>query len=112
MTFPISPQRLLRRDERWGADQAAGLGLRAGLRGRADLRPGPRPLRCQSLHSGRRLFAEDLGQPPIHDLDFAESADHDVGRLEVSVDDTVGVGVADRLAHGLEDGQQPAAVGR
>ena len=56
--------------------------------------------------------AEDLGQPPVHDLDLAEGADHDVGRLQVAVDDAVGVGVADRLADLLEHRQQPAAVVR
>jgi hypothetical protein len=55
---------------------------------------------------------EDLGQPPVHHLDLAEGADHHVGRLKVAVDDVVGVGVADGLANGLEDRQQPAAVGR
>ena len=57
-------------------------------------------------------IGQHLGQAPVHDLDLAERADHDVGRLQVAVDDAVGVGVADRLADLLEHRQEPAAVGR
>ena len=32
-----------------------------------------------------------LGQSPVHDLDFAEGPDHHVARLQVTVDDAVGV---------------------
>ena len=40
------------------------------------------------------------------------AADHDVRRLQVAVDDPVGVGVGDRLADLLEHRHEPAAVGR
>ena len=53
---------------------------------------------------------QDLGQPPVHDLDLAELPDHDVRRLQVPVDDPLAVGVPDRLADLLEDGDEPAAV--
>ena len=52
---------------------------------------------------------------PVHHLDLAEGADHHVGGLEITVNNPVGVGVADGLADGLEDGQPTcggAAVGR
>ena len=54
---------------------------------------------------------QDLGQAPVHDLDLAEGADHDVGRLQVAVDDAPAVGEADRLADLLERLQQPRPVG-
>ena len=52
-----------------------------------------------------------LGQAPVHDLHFAEGADHDVGRLQVAVDDAPAVGEADRLAHLRERLEQPRPVG-
>ena len=52
--------------------------------------------------SGVPAFAEDLGESPVHDLDLAEGTDHDVGRLQVAVDDAAAVGVGDRLADLLE----------
>ena len=69
----------------------------------------------QRIHSGRRLLPEHFGEPPIHDLDLAEGADHHVGGLEIAVNHPVGVGVADGLANRLEDGQPAcggAAVGQ
>jgi hypothetical protein len=65
----------------------------------------------QSIQSGRRVLAEHFGQSPIHDLDLDERTDHDVGGLQIAMNDAVGVSVADSLAHGLEDRQQPAALG-
>ena len=37
--------------------------------------------------AGRLFTGEDLGEAPVHDLDLAELADHDVRRLQVPVDD-------------------------
>ena len=50
-------------------------------------------------------LAENFGQSPVHHLDLAEGADHHVGGLEIAMNHAVGVGVADGLANGLEDGQ-------
>ena len=82
------------------------------LRCGADLRPRLRLLRRQCIRCGRASLAEHFGEPPVHHLDLAEGADHDVGGLQIAMNNAVGVGVADGLAHGLEDGQQPAALGR
>ena len=59
---------------------------------------------------GLAARGQSLGEPPVHHLHFAEGPDHDVGRLQVAVDDPVGVGVADRLAELLEDGQESPPV--
>ena len=105
------PDGLLRRHVRRRAQHAAGL---------RDATPAPAQARISVPEASRRgrrsawsraCRLEDLGQPPVHDLDLAERADHHVGRLQVAVDDAVGVGVADRLADLLEDGQEPAAAG-
>ena len=53
-----------------------------------------------------------LGQPPVHDLHLAERADHDVERLEVAVDDALGVGEADGLGDLLEDLHEPRQTQR
>ena len=50
------------------------------------------------------------GDAPVHDLDLAEVADHDVRRLQVAVDHPLRVGVADGLGDLLEDREQPAAL--
>jgi hypothetical protein len=55
-------------------------------------------------------LAQHLGHTPVHDLDLAEGAHHHVGWLQVSVDHSLAVGIADRLAHLLEHRQEPAAV--
>ena len=52
-----------------------------------------------------------LGQAPVHHLHFAEGPDHDVGRLQVAVDDAATVGEADRLADLRERLEQPRPVG-
>ena len=61
---------------------------------------------------GRRPVRQHFRQAPVHDLHLAEAAHHDVGRLQVAVDDVVRVGVGERLADLLEDGREPAALGR
>ena len=53
---------------------------------------------------------QDPGDPPVHDIDRAVFADHDVGGLEVSMDDPASVGERDRLADLLEDGQEPGPL--
>ncbi len=45
-----------------------------------------------------RRRQEVLGQPEIHDLGVSLGGDHDVGRLEVAVDDPVPVSVLEGLA--------------
>ena len=50
----------------------------------------------------RVLPALGRGEAPVHDVGLAVLAHHDVGRLEVAVDDALGVGVG----HGLADLQQ------
>ena len=45
------------------------------------------------------LPAHDLGQPPVHDIDFAEITHHDVVRFKVAVDDPLGVGVGYSIAY-------------
>src|SRR6187551_2429526 len=39
----------------------------------------------------RGVRSQELGDAPIHHLHFAEIPDHDVGRLEISMDDGAGV---------------------
>ena len=113
-----SPDRLLRRHVRRRAEHAPGLRRAVRVASRADLgrrrsasgsvrRPGPPPVR------------QDLGQAPVHDLDLAEGPDHDVGRLQVPVDDPVGVGVRrppgrparrrPRTGRGRPPGRRPAS---
>ena len=59
---------------------------------------------------GHAAAGQDLGQAPVHDLDLAEAADHDVRRLQVAVDHAAGVGVGHRLADLLEDRQEAGQV--
>ncbi len=55
--------------------------------------------------------AQVLGEAPVHDLHLTEGAHHDVGRLQVAVDDAPAVREAHRLTN-LEKGlQQPRLVG-
>src|SRR5262249_9530993 len=70
-------------------------------------RPGRRLLRASLLLGPR---AQYLGQPPVHDLHFPEAPYHHIGWLEVAVDDVVGMGVGQRLAHLLERRHEPAAI--
>jgi hypothetical protein len=90
-------------------------------------RPGmqPRARRATRSHHPARAFGEPLsrtgrgtafgvqhlGESPVHDLDLAEGAHHDVGGLEVAVDHPLAVGVGHRLAHLLEHLHIPAHVG-
>ncbi len=53
---------------------------------------------------------QHLGQSPVHHLDLAEAADHDVRRLQVAVDHAPRVGIGHRLADLLEDRQEPRPV--
>ncbi len=46
-----------------------------------------------------------LGDTPIQDQHFAERPDHDILRLEIAVDDPVGMSERDRLADALEDSE-------
>jgi hypothetical protein len=53
---------------------------------------------------------QDLGQAPVHHLDLAEAAHHDVGGLQVAVDHPLRVGIGHRLGDLLEDPQEPGQV--
>ena len=44
-------------------------------------------------------FAEHLRQAPVHDVDLAEAADHDVLRLQVAVQHALVVRIRHRVAH-------------
>ncbi len=46
------------------------------------------------LALGQRGAAPELGQPEVHDLGLAPVRDHDVGALDVPVDDALAVGLA------------------
>ena len=59
---------------------------------------------------GDAAVGQDLRQAPVHHLDLAEGADHHVGRLEVAVDHAAGMGIRQRLADLLEDGEEPREV--
>ena len=94
---------LLGRHVRGRAQHAAGLRL-------VQVRTAPHRRDQALLGRGlvRRLvgdasFLQDLGQAPVHHLDLAEAAHHDVRRLQVAVDHASSVGVGHRLADGLED---------
>ena len=90
--------------------RAAGLlrghvGGRAGdraLHGRARLLGADRGDRCPGV-----VVADRPGEAPVHDVDLAEGAEHDVVRLEVPVDDAARVGVADRLGGLVEERDHP-----
>jgi hypothetical protein len=45
---------------------------------------------------------DGLGQPPVHDIDLAELAHHDIVRFEIAVHDPAGV----RVGHGFTDPQK------
>jgi hypothetical protein len=51
------------------------------------------------------LLRQRLGESPVHDLDLAKRAHHDVGRLQVPVDYAAAVSVSNRLTHLAEDAQ-------
>ena len=50
-------------------------------------------------------LVQHFRQAPVHELDFAERTHHDVRRLDVAVDDAMGVGEAERLGDALDDRQ-------
>ena len=52
-------------------------------------------------------LAQDFGNAPIHDQYFPEFADHDVGRLEVPVNDAFGMGIGNGIAGFAKDIEQP-----
>ena len=55
---------------------------------------------------GRRLTSDNLRQPPIHHQDFTILADHDVGRLQIAMDDPFRVRERYGIADFLKDCQQ------
>ena len=71
---------------------------------RACRRFGVGPFRPYRAH---RPAFHHLGESPIHHLDFAEGANHDVERLEIAVNHAAGVGVGQRLTELLEDFEEP-----
>ena len=53
--------------------------------------------------AGRLRLPDDFGDPPVHHLHFAKLTDHDVGRFEVAVDHSPGMGKARRLGDLFEN---------
>src|SRR5580765_9059066 len=51
-------------------------------------------------HAGRR---HDLGKSPIHNQHFTKSTYHDVGGLEVAMDDAAGMSKSQRLSDTLDE---------
>ena len=87
-----------------GRDSIASDRLRSVQTAESSLAP-DRPLLV-----GDAPLVQHLGQAPVHDLDLAEAADHDVRRLQVPVDHAPRVGVGHRLADLLEDREEPHPV--
>ena len=59
---------------------------------------------------GDAASTQDLGQSPVDDLHLAERSNHDVGGLQVAVNDALRVGVGHRLANGLPDLEEAHAI--
>ena len=68
------------------------------------------PALKRPLLVGDAPASNHLGEPPVHHLDFAEVAHHDIRRLEVAVDDAATMRIGHRLAHLLEDREIPRPV--
>ena len=49
---------------------------------------------------------QDFGNAPIHDQHFTEFSDHDVGRLEVAMNDAFGMGIGYRITGFAKDIEQ------
>ena len=92
-----------------GYDLARPLG-RDALAHRHGGRCGGRSAGCHGCQRcrGSLLRFQHLGQAPVHDVDLAEVADHDVGRLQVAVDHAARMGIGQGIADADEDVQQPA----
>ena len=60
--------------------------------------------------AGRPPAGRRLGQAPVDDQGLAVGAEHDVGRLEVAVQDAPAVGIGDRVADVDEPAQQLAQL--
>jgi hypothetical protein len=76
----------------------APFGLFGGHIGRGSHdQPGPRPQRRHRLFSGRAL--DELREAEVEDLRAAVARDHDVGRLDVAMDDAVGMRRGERGGH-------------
>jgi hypothetical protein len=59
---------------------------------------------------GDASLGQHLGEAPVHHLHLAERPHHGVGRLQVAVDDPLGVGVRQRLRHLQRDGQETRPI--
>ena len=110
---------LLGRHVRRRAQDRAGLGVgaEAAVRAGAPRGANDRFLRLLMRPAGAFFImntplGQHLGQPPVHHLDLAERPDHDVRRLEVAVNDSLGVGIRHRLRHLQSDAQQARTIGR
>src|SRR5205085_587549 len=62
--------------------------------------------------AGVGIAADGEGEAPIDDERFAEPTEHDVLRLEVSVENAAVVGVGQRLAGGDEAAEEVAELDR
>ena len=70
-------------------------------------------LKCAGLlFVSHSACEQHFGQPPVHDLHFAERPDHDVGGFQIAMNDSARVRIGHCLADLLEDPQQPATIGR
>src|SRR5262245_14046127 len=83
--------------------------------GRSTHTPSPSPRGRAQLHvricNLRSQICNLFGESPVHDLDFAEGTDHDIGRFEVAVDYALRVSVADCLADLVENREKAGQVG-
>ena len=58
----------------------------------------------------RLVVAQQLGDAPVHDLNFPELADHHVARLQIAMDHAAPVREGNRLAYLLENAQKLCLV--
>jgi len=100
--------RLLGRHVRRRAHHRAGDGEDRLLRG--GRRPGAVALGAGAGQRVGAVVVEILGQAPVDDDDLAEVAHQHVGRLEVAVDDALGVRVGDRVDRRGDRRQQRQAL--
>ncbi|MFO0745262.1 MAG: hypothetical protein U1F43_06220 [Myxococcota bacterium] len=102
-------ERLAARGGRAHVARRADDGARVGEVGAVAHRGGQRA--AAHVGDARRGVVAHDGQAPVDDLDLAELADHQVGRLQVAVDDALRVRVGDGLG-GPQDVAGAAAAAR
>ena len=60
------------------------------------------PITCGGLRHRRGRVGHRAGDAEVHDLDVAVAGDHDVGRLDVAVDDAAAVAVVQRAQDAVD----------